>query len=261
MKAWLRLVAVAGLALPLMPLQWLAVKRDWRLARSLPVFFHRRVTAILGIAVHANGAPAAGRPVLMVANHVSWLDIVVLSALAPVSFVAKSEVAGWPGIGTCARLQRSVFITRQQRRQTGAAARAIGERMRGGDAMVLFAEGTTGDGIGVLPFRSALIGSAHAAMGEGGTAQVQPVALRYARRDGLPIGRSAMPAVAWAGDADLVPHLFGILAGGPIDVEVLWGEPTTLEAGDDRKALARSLEAQVRTMLDAARSAGSESRV
>ena len=125
LKAICRIAAVALLAMPLIPLQWLAVRRDWALARRLPVFFHRSVLAIIGVRVAVNGTQARQRPLLIVANHVSWLDIPVVSALSPVVFVAKSEVAGWPVLGWLAKLQRTVFINRQARHQTGAATSEI----------------------------------------------------------------------------------------------------------------------------------------
>ncbi|MDQ0395610.1 lysophospholipid acyltransferase family protein [Labrys monachus] len=249
LKSICRIAAVAALALPLIPLQWLAVRADWPLARRLPVFFHRCVLAIIGVKLTVRGAEDRRRPLLIVANHVSWLDIVVLGACAPLSFIAKSEVAGWPVIGLFARLQRSIFIERERRHKTGAANAAIGARLRSGDAMVLFGEGTTGDGIHVLPFRSALLGAAREALGgEEAPAFVQPLALRYVRRGGLPIGRSGMSEIAWIGDTDLGPHLLGILAGAPIDVVVQWGEALPYRPGTDRKALARELEATVRRL-------------
>jgi 1-acyl-sn-glycerol-3-phosphate acyltransferase len=252
LKAICRIAAVALLAMPLIPLQWLAVRRDWALARRLPVFFHRSVLAIIGVRVAVNGTQARQRPLLIVANHVSWLDIVVLGALAPLSFIAKSEVRGWPVIGLFARLQRSVFIERERRHKTGHATAAIGARLKAGDAMVLFGEGTTGDGVHVLPFRSALVGAAREALdGSETAAYVQPLALRYAKRGGLPIGRGAMKEVAWIGDMDLAPHLVGILSGPPIDAVVSWGEVLACDAATDRKTLTRQLEADVRRLVRA----------
>ncbi|CAM5773800.1 1-acyl-sn-glycerol-3-phosphate acyltransferase [Labrys miyagiensis] len=251
-KAFCRIAAVGLLALPLIPLQWLAVRRDWSLARNLPVFFHRCVCAIIGVKVAIRGSEAAERPLLIVANHVSWLDIVVLGSVAPLSFIAKSEVAGWPVIGLFARLQRSIFIERERRHKTRQATAAIGERLKAGDAMVLFGEGTTSDGIHILPFRSALLGAAREALGDGDRlAYVQPLALRYTKRGGLPIGRGAMQEVAWIGDVDLAPHLMGVLSGPPIDVVVSWGEALPYGTDTDRKVLTRRLENEVRALARA----------
>ena len=122
-----------------------------------------------GVRVDAGGrAIARHGPLLVVSNHTSWLDITVISTLAPLSFVAKSEVAGWPLFGTFARLQRSIFIDRTRRKGAAEANREIAERLAGGDAIVLFAEGTTSDGNRVLPFRSAVVGAARDAIARGG---------------------------------------------------------------------------------------------
>ncbi|MFG3757146.1 lysophospholipid acyltransferase family protein, partial [Klebsiella pneumoniae] len=102
---------------------------------------------------------------LILSNHVSWLDIIVVTAVTPVVFVAKHEVASWPLFGWLAKLQRTIFIERERRQKTGAVAREMGDRLTGGDTVVLFAEGTSSDGNRILPFRSALIGSVHHALG------------------------------------------------------------------------------------------------
>jgi 1-acyl-sn-glycerol-3-phosphate acyltransferase len=244
-KATVRIAAVVLLVLALMPVQLLAIRFGWPLRRSLPRRFHRIVLALIGVAVETRGAPDPRRPLLIVANHVSWLDICVYGSAESLSFVAKSEVAGWPGIGLLARLQRSIFVERARRSRTAAATAAIGARLSSGDAMLLFAEGTTGDGRRVLPFRSALIGAAREAFAETGEVVVQPVAIRYVRRGGLPIGREATASIAWTGDMELAPHLAALLAGGPVDVVVAWGAPTLVTASTDRKVLARQLEERV----------------
>ena len=238
LRAILVLAALGCLTPPLMAVQWLAVRHRWSLARALPVAFHRLVCRLCRVRRTVEGAPAAGRPLLILANHVSWLDISVLSTLLPVSFVAKSEVAGWPIVGAFARLQRSVFVERGRRAATARVNRAVASRLADGDAIVLFAEGTTSDGNRVLPFRSALVGAASEAMTAAGTdapVLVQPLAITYTHRDGLPLGRGDRPAIAWYGDMDLAPHLLGILSGGPIGARIIWGEPIAYRPGSDRK--------------------------
>jgi 1-acyl-sn-glycerol-3-phosphate acyltransferase len=250
LKAAVRLVAALALAAALIPFQLAALRLRSKLARRLPVLFHRGLLKILGVRVEVRGGPEGGRPLLVVSNHVSWLDIPVLGAASELCFVAKSEVADWPIIGTFAKLQRTLFIERERRHKTGEAAAKIGARLADGDVVVLFAEGTTSDGVRVLPFRSALVGAAREAACSGHRhVLVQPLAVRYARRDGLPISRAAMQAIAWTGDTDLVPHLLGVLSGGPIDAVVSWGGPLPFNAGTDRKSLSRLLEASVRAMM------------
>jgi 1-acyl-sn-glycerol-3-phosphate acyltransferase len=243
--------AIAGVTAALIPLQWLSLRFGWRTARTIPVFYHRALCRLIGVRIHPLGAPAASRRLLIAANHISWLDISVLVALAPVTFVAKSEVAAWPLFGLLARLNRSVFVERERRHKTGAVNRAIAARMAAGDPVVLFAEGTSGDGNRVLAFRSSLIGAVHAALAadEDGPLSVQPLAIAYTGLDGLPLGRPQRHRIAWYGAMDLLPHLAALLRHGAIDVVVAWGEPIAVSAGTDRKVLARTLEGEVRRML------------
>jgi lyso-ornithine lipid O-acyltransferase len=249
------LLAFIAVTLALLPLQLIGIAFDLRLQRTIPRFYHRILCALIGVRIREVGRRSVASPALILSNHVSWLDICVISALAPVVFVAKSEVAGWPVFGWLARLQRTIFINRQARHQTGAATREIATRLLGGDAVVLFAEGTSSDGMRVLPFRSALVGAVHHALG-GGThhshVTVQPMSLAYTSLDGLPIGRSLRDRVAWYGDVDLVPHLIDVLASGAVDVTVSWGEAIAYDGNADRKAIARSSEKSVRRMTIAA---------
>ncbi|GJE25617.1 lysophospholipid acyltransferase family protein [Methylobacterium organophilum] len=225
-----------------------------RLAAHIPVHFHRLFLRLFAVRVEQSGLPpGAGEPALVLSNHVSWLDIVVLGALRPLSFVAKSEIAGWPLIGTCARLQRTVFIERAKRAATASVNATVGQRLADGDLIVLFAEGTTGDGLRLLPFRSSLVGAARAALAaeEGGLERIrlQPLALAYTRRNGIPLTRLERPEIAWYGDMELAPHLGLFATRGPIDVQVIWGEPIAFEAGTDRKVATALAEASVRRAL------------
>ena len=248
------LAPVLVFAAVMIPVQGLAIRWGLRIAHRLPMRFHRRALRALGVRVTVTGKPAADRPLLLTANHASWLDILVLGSLMPMSFIAKSEVAGWPVFGTLARLQRTVFVERERRARTGDQTREIAERLGAGDAMVLFPEGTTGDGNTVLPFRSALLGAARAAMENGNHAHVlvQPVAIAYTRLHGLPIGRQWRPLVAWIGDEDLMPHLLGIARDGAVDVTVAFGEPIAFDRDGDRKRVTIAAETAVRRMLSAA---------
>lgn len=243
------LIAVTLVALPIC---MLAHRFNWPLARTLPVWWHRFALRRLGFRVTEIGEVARDRPLLLLPNHSSWLDIPVLGSRMPLSFVAKSEVASWPIFGLFAKLQRCVFVERERRAKTGDVARHIGARLADGDVMVLFAEGTSNDGNGVLPFRSALLGAATSAMVTNAgheTVWIQPVAIRYARIQGLPVGRADRPKLAWYGDMDLIPHLGGVLMLRAVDVEIVWGEPLAFTLGANRKAIAADLEARVRAML------------
>jgi 1-acyl-sn-glycerol-3-phosphate acyltransferase len=206
---------------------------------------------MIGVRISQIGQRSTSSPLLILSNHVSWLDICVITALAPVVFVAKREVATWPVFGWLAKLQRTIFINRQARHQTGAATREIASRLLGGDAVVLFAEGTSSDGVRVLPFRSSLVGAVHHALGDTTHhthVTVQPMSLAYIGFGGLPMGRGLRHRVAWVGDVDLIPHLLQVLSSGAVDVTVSWGEAIAFDMTADRKAIASDSEKSVRRM-------------
>jgi 1-acyl-sn-glycerol-3-phosphate acyltransferase len=248
-------LAFVALTLVLLPFQLIGIAFDLRLQRSIPHLYHRILCTLIGVRIREIGRRSTASPLLILSNHVSWLDICVITALAPVVFVAKSEVAGWPVFGWLARLQRTIFINRQARHQTGAATREIADRLLGGDAVVLFAEGTSSDGIRVLPFRSSLVGAVHHALGTGTHhthVTVQPMSLAYVGYGGVPMGRALRERIAWYGDADLIPHLLRVLSSGAVDVTVSWGDATAYDMDTDRKVIAREAEKSVRRMTTAA---------
>ena len=237
-----RLAVYLAWTILLMPVQafGLALRRPW--TATLPCFYHRWCCRILGLRVRRIGQPTNARPVLFAANHISYLDITAMGALVPVSFIAKREVARWPLFGWLARLQRSVFIDRQVR-STKEQRDSIAGRLAAREALILFAEGTSGDGNRILPFKSALFSVAdHAAAG---AVTVQPVSIAYTRFDGLPIGRRLRPLFAWYGSMAMAPHLWTVLGLGVVEIVVEFHRPTTLADCGSRKALARHCQEQV----------------
>ncbi len=245
-----KLVGFLGLTLPLMPVQAALLRLSPRAARRMPHWYHRRVCRLLGIRLRVEGVLEPGVPVLLLANHVSWLDIPVISAAAPVSFVAKKEVGGWPLVSWLARLQRSVYVDRTRRTTIGDTANEMTVRLAMGDALVLFAEGTSSDGARVLPFKTSLVAAAKPTRGTNSQAPaptvVQTLAIVYTHLHGLPLGRADRPLIGWYGDMELGGHVWELLMAGPIDVTVRLGPPVPLEEFADRKALARHAESHVR---------------
>lgn len=227
-----------------MPLQVIAVACNLRLARRLPRFYHCVMTRIMGFDVVVTGTPVETAPVLFVGNHVSYLDIVVLASVIETSFIAKAEIARWPLFGWLARLQRSVFVERRSAR-AGAQRDEIAERLAAGDNLVLFPEGTSDDGIHVLPFRSALFGVAEREVA-GRPLTVQPFSIAYTRLHGVPIGREWQPVYAWYGDMDLPSHLWRVLGLGRARIDLVFHPPVTITAFGRRKALADYCFATVR---------------
>jgi 1-acyl-sn-glycerol-3-phosphate acyltransferase len=247
-RAFLVLVAFFAFTLPLMPLQLFFLWTGSRYARTFPHWYHRQVCKIIGVRLNIEGEVAESEGVLLISNHVSWLDITVLSAVAPVSFVAKQEVSTWPFVSWLAKLQRSVFVDRERRSAVGTKANEILSRLEAGDHVVLFAEGTSSDGNTVVPFRTALFAAAKPTGGRpvGSSIKAQTLALTYTKLYGLPLGRRGRPQVAWYGDMDMASHAWKLLGLGPLDAHIRIGPPVPLDDFPDRKALARYAEEKVR---------------
>ena len=246
------LIVILAATIVGVPLQWISIKLRLPLRRWIPCLYHRLILRMLSIHVGVHGAPAAERPLLLVSNHSSWIDILALSSITPLKFIAKSEIAGWPLFGLFAKLQRSVFVNRSRRQATADVNREIAARLSEGDPVVLFGEGTSGDGNRVLPFRTALLGAMQQVLGEHGHGFLQPVSISYTRLHGIPLGRQHRSHAAWYGDISLLPHLVRVFRLGAIDVVMTFGTPVAVEASTDRKALALSLEQAVRRMNAAA---------
>ncbi|WP_245410870.1 lysophospholipid acyltransferase family protein [Microvirga flavescens] len=245
-----RLFLLALFAAVAIPLQMLSLRLNWRILHHVPMMFHRVLLALFGIRVIERGTPPdKNKATLVLSNHVSWLDIPVVGSLRPLSFIAKSEVATWPVVGLFAKLQRSVFLDRQRRKATAEVNGAVAQRLAKGDVIVLFPEGTTGDGTHLLPFRSSIVGAAQAAVSDPTieTLNLQPLAIAYTRRNGLPVTRRDRPFIAWYGDMELAPHLKEALTGGPLDVVVTWGPSVPIDG--HRKEATAAAETAVRRAI------------
>ncbi|MBZ0325520.1 MAG: 1-acyl-sn-glycerol-3-phosphate acyltransferase [Alphaproteobacteria bacterium] len=251
-RAALSLAAYALFTLVLIPFQALALVFSRRLARRIPVVYHRACRRILGVRVRVRGTRARKPPVLFASNHASYLDIMILASLIPGSFVSKAEVGDWPFFGLLAKLQRTVFISR--RREDAQSDRDnIRGRLAAGDNLILFPEGTSSDGNRVLPFKSALFAVADAG---GADLRIQPVSITYVHLRGMPMGRHWRPFFAWYGDMEMAPHIWTLAGLGPMTVVVDFHPE--LRAGDfpNRKALAAHCENVVRAGLQKALAGG-----
>jgi 1-acyl-sn-glycerol-3-phosphate acyltransferase len=245
-----RITVYLGVTLLLVPVQAVLVAAKSPLAAAFPRLYHRLCCRILGFRIEAKGALSDRHPTLFVVNHISYIDITILGALIKGSFVAKSEVAGWPLFGVLAKLQRTVFIERRVRR--AAAQRGeLTRRLAAGDDLILFPEGTSSDGSRVLPFKSALFSAAEGKTG-GDPVVVQPVSVAYVRLNGMPMGRLYRPFFAWYGDMEMASHLWELLGLGVAGVSVEFHAPVMASAFPSRKALAAYCQGVIADGLAAA---------
>jgi 1-acyl-sn-glycerol-3-phosphate acyltransferase len=202
-------------------------------------------TRLIGIQVRVIGSVAhrtAGRSVVFVSNHSSWIDVPVVGGVLDGCFVAKGDVASWPIVSTIARLGRTVFVTRSRastRRERDAMRAVLGA----GDNLILFPEGTSSDGSRVLPFRTSFFALAETRDGEDNSQLpiIQPVSVVYDRLGGLPAGRASRPVFAWYGDMDIASHFWRLTQHIGLRATVLLHAPLDPAHFEDRKALSQTV--------------------
>lgn len=178
-----------------------------------------------GVALQVQGSPVAQGPVLLVANHQSWLDIPTLHAARHCRFVSKSDVQAWPLIGTLATAAGTLYIERSSRRDALRMVRSMQQALERGEVLAVFPEGTTGDGREMLPFHANLLQAAVAAK-----APVQPVGLRFADKA---TGVTSF-APSYIGDDTLVGSIWRTLSAPPIEAVVHYGPPELAGERDRR---------------------------
>lgn len=250
---WVRVIARGGplavlvfgcmlllLAVRLIERPLCGMRRPW--TPYITQFVCRSAFFILGMGYVRIGAPMMGAGAV-VANHTSWLDIFALNAAKRIYFVSKAEVASWPGIGWLARATGTVFIQRD-RNQAASQVQVFQDRLRAGHKLLFFPEGTSTDGVQVLPFKPTLF----AAFFDPALAvslRLQAVTLRYVAPKG-----ADTRFYGWWGDMDFGPHLLATLAAKRQgSVTVIYHPPVTLSDFPNRKALAKALEDQTRSGL------------
>jgi len=218
------------------------------IAEYIPQYFHKLLLKILGVKVHIIGERKRDVPLIIAANHLSWLDIIVIGASFPCYFVAKSDIASWPIFGFLAKIQNTIFVNRKARgAEVGNQVSDLSKALKDKKTIILFPEGTTSDGNKMLPFKSALLAAAKAH--DDYTPYVQPLCLKYNKVAGMPTHRKQRPFIAWYGDMDLVPHIKGILTQTPITVELRFSEAILLSDFENRQKMAQYLEKSMRQTL------------
>ncbi|MBN3753895.1 1-acyl-sn-glycerol-3-phosphate acyltransferase [Paraburkholderia sp. Tr-20389] len=190
------------------------------------------------LVVHNDGA-RLDEGVLVVANHISWIDIYVINAWRPTPFLSKAEIRKWPVVGWCAEQLGTVFIQREKRSDAKRIMHDLASRLNAGELMCVFPEGTTTDGVQLLPFHANMFQAAVSA-----SRPVQPVCMMYEDAQG---GQSTAPA--YIGEMSLGQSLDALLRGGPLTAHVYVGAP--LAPGADRRLLAAEAQAAVGAALAA----------
>ena len=198
-----------------------------------------KLLRLLGIALKSEGTPRPGAK-LLVANHISWLDILAINAVVPARFVSKSEVRHWPVVGRLVSAAGTLYIERAQRRDAMRVVHQMADALKAGDTLAVFPEGTTTDGHSLLPFHANLLQAAIATH-----SHVQPVALRFSDA-----ARRVSPTVTFVGDTSLMQSVLMVVMADRLTahVSVLAAESTEHA---DRRAVAQRMRESIATRLNA----------
>lgn len=203
----------------------------------------RWALAVMGFRVRNSGCLEnleSGGPSLVVSNHLSWLDILLIASIRPTVFVTSVEIRDSGFLGTICKLAGCHFVERRNRSNIAAEAESMAETLRQGFAVGLFPEGTTSNGAAVLPFKVSLFDAAIAA-----GVPVQPICLNYLTINGSPVDVESGRRLFWYGDMEFLPHLWELMFVEAVEVEVTALSPLAISQGADRKALATQAWTQI----------------
>ena len=247
-SARLGLHVVQGVATTLIVFPWIDLQRRREHIRRWSLAMLR----ILRVEAHFHGVPAGGLPgnLLIVANHISWLDIFVLNALQPARFIAKAELRRWPVVGWLSTSVGTLYVERARRRHARSVNREATTALSRGDVIAIFPEGTTTDGTTMLPFKGSLLQPIVDAGGH-----VQPIAIRYRDAAGV---QSVAPA--YVGDTTFMASFWSVTRERSLIAELHLAAVLPVGA-QHRRELARDAEAAIRTVLAATeRGSGPDTR-
>ncbi len=223
----------------LLPIQFLFVSIKSRFRFFLPIIFHKFLLKVLGIKLQIIGKPSNHKPLILTGNHCSYLDIIILSSVLPVCFVAKSEIKGWFLFGLLASLQNSVFIDRRNFKALDSL-KNVSTNLSSNFAMIIFPEGTTNDGKKVLKFKTSLF----KIFEDDSTLGLQNFSLCYTHINSMPLDNRMRPSIAWYGDMSLITHLKRLMSYSSIEAKLKF-HPIKNPDGMKRKILSEESRKQV----------------
>jgi 1-acyl-sn-glycerol-3-phosphate acyltransferase len=237
-QATLKCIGLVLLLIIWFPLTWAAKKAGkLKLRDRCMMSCSACILWVMGTRVQVVGEAAKERPLLLISNHLTYMDIPVLSSFIPTRFTPKSEIGKWPIISSACDVTGCVYVERKADKIKETAAR-FEAALKQGEVLSLFPESTTSDGLHVLPFKSSFFSLATQSI-NGRELAVQPAAMTYIRVGNLPVDSTQWPKIAWIGDALLGPHFWEFLQLGNTDVSLTFLPPVTIsQFGGDRKALA-----------------------
>ena len=185
------------------------------------------------------GKPSNLKPLVLVGNHCSYLDIIILSSLLPVCFVAKSEIKKWFFFGFLAKIQNSIFIDRNSLRALDSFKK-VSDSLSSKFSVIIFPEGTTNNGKKILKFRTSLF----KVFEDNPTLRLQNFSLCYTHINNMPLDNRLRPTIAWYGGMNMITHLGKFLNLSSVDAKLVF-HPVFSTNGINRKQLAETSRIQV----------------
>ncbi|MDG2186964.1 MAG: lysophospholipid acyltransferase family protein [Hyphomicrobiales bacterium] len=227
----------------LVPIQTILHLLKIRASYLLPMLYHRILLKLFDIKITVKGE-INDQPGLIVSNHGSWVDIFLISSVLRTVFVAKKDVSTWPFISFLARLQKTIFIDRNNPKKLMKTVKDIEKRILKNEKIVIFPEGTSSDGNKILPFKSSIFILCDLIKEKNAT--IQPISIAYTKYNGLAIDRISRPLIAWYGNMNLLSHLYFMIKSGSFDVEITFHNKIDISEKKSRKEIANECEKQIR---------------
>ncbi|QQS49124.1 MAG: 1-acyl-sn-glycerol-3-phosphate acyltransferase [Acidobacteriota bacterium] len=199
----------------------------------------RTLLRVMAVRVHVTGLRPEHlrQPHLLVSNHLSYLDIIVIDSAFPAAFVAKTEVGGWPLLGPLARMGKAVFIVREDARSNVTGFYEACGRLREGYSVAVFPESTTGDGAAILPFKPLFL-----AMATRTGVDILPATINFRSVNGSKFGLDNRDLLCWYGDMEFTPHFWNFLTAQRLEVSIMFHDPIEAPRGTRTRELSRAVQ-------------------
>ena len=226
------------------PIQFLCNIIGFKIKKLYPLLFYRMIKIITGININFDSTKLNKKStgVLYIANHVSWFDIICLGTLLNAKFIAKKEVSKMGIFGFLAKLSNTFFIDNENKNKIIEYNNLIQRKLQQGENFIIFPEGTTSDGNGILGFKSSML---ECAFDNNNKINVQPISICYSKLNNIPMGIYLRRNIAWVGDTSMVAAMANFLRSGRITVDIIFHEIMSINNFENRKDLALYCERKI----------------
>ena len=242
----LKILLIFFVILILIPIQYFIVLTNLKCKSFIPLIFHKTILKVLGIKLKLLGEKSNIRPLVLVGNHTSYLDIIILGSIMPISFIAKEEISNWFLFGFLAKMQNTIFIKRKNYK-TLESLKNINKTLDTNSVIVLFPEGTTNAGKKILNFKSSFFNLFE----NNNTLRLQNFSLCYTHVNTMPIDNRVRPQISWYGDMNMISHLTNLLKLSCINVTVVM-HPVFSTKNLNRKEISKFSHVQIKKGIDTA---------